>query len=72
LALEISVVANVRHGRKQFSQVASRWTRQRRSQDGAQLSLLAAAMGPGAPLELMHKGVIDATHQQISHATRDY
>jgi len=45
-----------------------RWGGQQSSgQDGSQLRFLAAAMGACTLLERLHKGIIDAAHQQVSH-----
>jgi hypothetical protein len=67
LALEIGVHSHIRHGRQQLRQPAARWAQQRRRQDGPELRILAAAMGPGPLLEGLYESVIDAAHQQVGH-----
>ena len=66
-ALEIGVLSGVWHGRQQVCPFALRWAQQRGRQDLPQLGFLAAAMGPGPLFEYLHEGVIDTSHQQVSH-----
>jgi hypothetical protein len=63
LALDIGVQTDIRHGRQLLRQLAARWTLQRGGQDRLQRGFLAAAMGPGPPLQGLHEGIIDAAHQ---------